>query len=312
MGQPKSRAASSACRSSRHPVPTRNTLGRASRSALADVRSVRATWTSRLAIARAARRRPLPHARAGGSRVRRGKKPARSATTRSPPPGPRDARRGRRAPRRGGRHRGSGGRAASPPAPSATATRRASRPGPRSRSKTRPSTRAPRPSARATPPSAPRPPTRAPTAPSSAPNASKSARARAAPSSSATSNAYVRTFDARLAAQQERAPTADVAGEPPQAALDADRELRALLDSQLKDSQKRLAAAEKARDAAIAAVEQAARGRTTRRGPGASGRQPGGNGASLPYFRLRHAAPARRGCGHPCQITQAAERVSDE
>jgi hypothetical protein len=53
-------------------------------------------------------------------------------------------------------------------------------------------------------------------------------------------------------------------------ALDADRELRAQLDSQLKDSQKRLAAAEKARDAAIAAVEQAARGRPPRRGPGPS------------------------------------------
>ena len=49
-------------------------------------------------------------------------------------------------------------------------------------------------------------------------------------------------------------------------------ELRAQLDSQLKDSQKRLAAAEKARDAAIAAVEQAARGRTPRRGPNADDR----------------------------------------
>lgn len=65
---------------------------------------------------------------------------------------------------------------------------------------------------------------------------------------------------------------ADVARERAQAALDAERELRAQLDGQLKDSQKRLAAAEKARDAAIAALEQAARGRTPRRGPGAGGR----------------------------------------
>ena len=74
-------------------------------------------------------------------------------------------------------------------------------------------------------------------------------------------------FEARLAAQQERTH----ARERAQAALDADRELLAQLESQLKDSQKRLAAAEKARDAAIAAVEQAARGRTPRRRPGASG-----------------------------------------
>ena len=79
-------------------------------------------------------------------------------------------------------------------------------------------------------------------------------------------------LDARLAAQHERAQTADVARERAQAALDADRELRAQLDSQLKDTQKRLTAAEKARDAAIATVEQAARGRTPRREPGTSGR----------------------------------------
>ena len=57
------------------------------------------------------------------------------------------------------------------------------------------------------------------------------------------------------------------------------RELRAQLDSQLNDSQKRLTAAEKARDAAIAAVEQAARGRTPRRGPSAGGRWPWTSGA---------------------------------
>ena len=46
--------------------------------------------------------------------------------------------------------------------------------------------------------------------------------------------------------------------------LELEREWRAQLDSQLKDTQKRLAAAEKARDVAIATVEQAASSRSSR------------------------------------------------
>jgi hypothetical protein len=63
----------------------------------------------------------------------------------------------------------------------------------------------------------------------------------------------------RSSALTDRAQAAEIAHERADAALSAERQLRTQLQTQLSSTEQRLAGAEKARDAAIAAVEQAAK-----------------------------------------------------
>ncbi|MCA1678499.1 MAG: hypothetical protein LC777_05880 [Actinobacteria bacterium] len=63
----------------------------------------------------------------------------------------------------------------------------------------------------------------------------------------------------RVSALTDRAQAAEIAQQRADAALSAERQLRTQLQTQLSSTEQRLAGAEKARDAAIAAVEQAAK-----------------------------------------------------